>query len=113
MMGSLCSADVTLVRSGPVGLVVPVGPVGRFRSVWSVRFRPVGLVPVGPVPVGPVPVGPVPVGPVPVGLVPVGLVPVGPVPVGPVPVGPVPVGQNKKTTITSAPSGLASISLQF
>ena len=47
-MGSLCTADVTPVRSGPV----PVGPV------------PVGLVPVGLVPVGPVPVGPVPVGPV-------------------------------------------------
>ena len=47
------------------------------------------------------------------GPVPVGPVPVGPVLVGPVPVGPVPVGQNKKTTITSAPSGLASISLQF
>ena len=57
----------------------------------------------GPVPVGPVPVGPVPVGPVLVGQVPVGLVPVSLVPVG----------QNKKTTITSAPSGLASISLQF
>ena len=67
MMGSLCSADVTPVRSGPVL--------------------------VGPVPVGPVLVGPVPVGPVLVGLV--------------------LVGQNKKTTITSAPSGLASISLQF
>merc|ERR1712110_967160 len=59
--GSLCSADVTPVRSGPV------------RSG-------------GPVPVGPVPVGPVPVGPVPVGLVLVGPVPVGPVLVGPVPV---------------------------
>ena len=72
-----------------------------------------GPVPVGLVPVGPVPVGPVLVGPVPVGPVPVGPVPVGPVPVGPVLVGLVPVGQNKKTTITSTPSGLASISLQF
>ena len=45
MTGSLCSADVTPVWSGPVG-PVPVGPVG-----------PVGQVPVGPA--GPVPVGPV------------------------------------------------------
>ena len=50
-MGSLCSADVTPVRSSPVPVgPVPVGPVL------------VGLVPVGPVPVGLVPVGPVPVG---------------------------------------------------
>ena len=77
-----------------------------FVSLCSAAVAPVwsgGPVPVGPILVGLVPVGPVPVGPV----------PVGPVPVGPGPVGPVLVGQNKKTTITSAPSGLASISLQF
>ena len=49
MMGSLCSADVTPVRSGlvPVGSVglVPVGPVG---PVGPVPVGPVGLVPVGP-----------------------------------------------------------------
>ena len=54
--GCLCSADVTLVRSGPVGRS------GSGRS--SSGLGPVGPVLVGLVPVGLVLVGPVPVGPV-------------------------------------------------
>ena len=55
MMGSLCSADVTPVRSGRSGS----GRSGRSGSSRSSRS---GSGRSGPVPVGPV--GPVPVGPV-------------------------------------------------
>ncbi len=90
-VGPVLPVGPVTVLAGPVGPVFPVGPV-------TVEAGPVGpVLPVGPVTVEAGPVGPVlPVGPVTVEAAPVGpVLPVGPVtvlagPVGPVfPVGPV------------------------